>query len=81
MLEKTSTALDRCDEETAEEVIGMHKELITIYESFVEKIDSSSMDVHRAIGLVLVSRNLLRVGKKSKSIMEFCLKPYPEAGD
>ncbi|HHQ45348.1 MAG TPA: hypothetical protein ENN13_04330 [Candidatus Altiarchaeales archaeon] len=81
MLENVSTAIDTCDENVAEKVVGMYERLKDEYENFIEEVDKSSdLPMHRAIGLILVSRNLLRIGKKSKSIMEFCLKPYPEAG-
>ncbi|MBD3417165.1 MAG: hypothetical protein GF416_08550 [Candidatus Altiarchaeales archaeon] len=81
MLKNVYTALDACDESAAERVVGMYDVLKGKFEDIIRAVDESDMSPHRAVGLVLVSRDLLRIGKKSKSIMEFCLKPYPEAGE
>jgi len=80
MLLNVSNALDQCDEEIAQKVIGEYEELRKLYERFIDEADKSDLKSHHLVGLVLVARNLLRIGKKSKSIMELCLKPYPEAG-
>ncbi|MFH1404168.1 MAG: PhoU domain-containing protein [Candidatus Altiarchaeota archaeon] len=81
MLKSVSVALDTCDEKTAERVLGQYEEVKKVYERIIYEVDGSDLPVHRAVGLILVSRNLLRIAKKSKCIMEFCLKPYPEAGN
>ncbi|MFH1722760.1 MAG: PhoU domain-containing protein [Candidatus Altiarchaeota archaeon] len=80
MLRKVEVVLGSCDEKTAQNVIDKNKELQKTYLKLIEEVDKSSLNIHQALGVVLTARNLRRVGKKSASIMEYCLKPYPEAG-
>ena len=81
MFRNVSNSFGECDEEVAYNVLGMNKRLKEQYENLICFVDESELKTHRAIGVILVARNLLRIGKKSASIMEFVLKPYPEAGE
>lgn len=81
MVDSVSSALAHCDESEAENVLGSYQQLKQMFESYRKDVAGSNIAPARAVGLVLVSRDLLRIGKKSKCIMEFCLKPYPEAGE
>lgn len=80
MLKNVENAFGKCDEEVAYDVLGMHERLKERYKEVIDVVDRSDLKMHRAIGVILVARNLLRIGKKSATIMELALKPYPEVG-